>query len=183
MANARKKKNYIHSLQAKGRVALTQSTKHDIIYSHFLQHVGTYVPRQCTLNFSELECETRNLDHLDNPFSEDEIRKVVMSAPKEKSPGPDGYIRLFFSSCWHILKEDLIKATQHFYLMNSQGLHLLNQAYVVLVPKKQNATKVGDFRHISLIHSFAKVLSKLLANRLSPELNQPISMNQTAYVK
>jgi hypothetical protein len=137
MANARKKKNYIHSLQAKGRVALTQSTKHDIIYSHFLQHAGTYVPRQCTLNFSELECETRNLDHLDNPFSEDEIRKVVMSAPKEKSPGPDGYIRLFFSSCWHILKEDLIKATQHFYLMNSQGLHLLNQAYVVLVPKSR----------------------------------------------
>jgi hypothetical protein len=137
MANARKKKNYIHSLQAKGRVALTQSTKHDIIYSHFLQHAGTYVPRQCTLNFSELECETRNLDHLDNPFSEDEIRKVVMSAPKEKSPGPDGYIRLFFSSCWHILKEDLIKATQHFYLMNSQGLHLLNQANVVLVPKSR----------------------------------------------
>jgi hypothetical protein len=94
-----------------------------------------------------------------------------MSAPKEKSPGPDIYIELFFSSCWHILKEDLIKAIQHFYLMNSQGLHLLNQAYVVLVPKKQNATKVGDFRPISLIHSFAKVLSKLLANRLSPELN------------
>jgi hypothetical protein len=94
------------------------------------------VPRQCTLNFSELGWETRNLDHLDNPFSEDEIREVVMSAPKEKSPGPDGYIGLFFCSCWHILKEDLIKAIQHFYLMNSQGLHLLNQAYVVLVPKK-----------------------------------------------
>jgi hypothetical protein len=29
----------------------------------------------------------------------------------------------------------------------------------------------GDFRPISLTHSVAKLLSKLLANRLAPELN------------
>jgi hypothetical protein len=55
--------------------------------------------------------------------------------------------------------------------MNHEGLHLLNQAYVVLIPKKQDASKVSDFRPINLIHSFAKTLSKFLANRLGPKLN------------
>jgi hypothetical protein len=32
------------------------------------------------------------------PISEDEVKKVVMSAPKEKALGPDGFIGSFFFS-------------------------------------------------------------------------------------
>jgi hypothetical protein len=67
--------------------------------------------------------------------------------------------------------------------MNQQRLHLLNKAYMVLIPKKQDATKVSDYRPISLIHSFVKILSKLLANRLGPELNQLVSLNQTTFIR
>lgn len=68
--------------------------------------------------------------------------------PKEKAPGPDGYIGSFFASCWDIIKIDLMAAIQHFYNLNSQNLHFLNQAYVVLIPKKDNPTKVCDYRPI-----------------------------------
>jgi hypothetical protein len=54
---------------------------------------------------------------------------------------------------------------------------------VVLIPKKQEAIRVNDFRPISLIHSFAKILSKFLANRLGPELDHLISINQIAFIK
>jgi hypothetical protein len=54
MPNARKKKKFIHSLESEGRVVLSQEAKQEAIYKHFLQHSGTYVPRQCTLNFFEL---------------------------------------------------------------------------------------------------------------------------------
>jgi hypothetical protein len=67
--------------------------------------------------------------------------------------------------------------------MNHQGLHLLNQTYVVLIPKKQNASKVSDYMPISLIHSFAEILLKLLTNRRGLELNHLISINQTAFIK
>jgi hypothetical protein len=67
--------------------------------------------------------------------------------------------------------------------MNHQDLHLLNQANVVLIPKKNDPLKVSDYRLISLVHSFAKNLSKLLTNRLAPELNHLISINQTAFIK
>jgi hypothetical protein len=136
MTNARKKKNFIHSLQTENVIALTQNAKHEAIYQHFLQHTCTYVPRQCYMNFSELRWEPRNLEHLDLPFTEDEIKEVIMAVPKEKAPCPDGYIDRFFSPCWSTIKVDLTNAVQHFYLMNHPGLHLLNQAFVVLIPKK-----------------------------------------------
>lgn len=43
-------------------------------------------------------------------------------------------------------------------------LHHLNSAYVILLAKKIEALKVKYFRPISLIHSFAKLVTKILAN-------------------
>jgi hypothetical protein len=63
------------------------------------------------------------------------------------------------------------------------NLHLLNSALVTLLPKKSDAAEIKDFRPISLIHSFAKIVTKLLANRLAPMLPELISPNQSAFVK
>lgn len=106
-----------------------------------------------------------------------------MQAPKEKAPGPDGFIGLFFSSCWNIVKREIIQAVDHFYNMNQQGLHLLNQAFVVLIPKKALPTRIGEYRPISLTHSFARIVSKLMANRLAHELQKLISINQMTFIK
>jgi len=40
-----------------------------------------------------------------------------------------------------------------------------------------------DFRPISLVHSFAKLVTKLLANRLAIRLQQLVSPNQSAFIK
>ena len=40
-----------------------------------------------------------------------------------------------------------------------------------------------DFRPISLVHSFAKLVTKLLANRLASRLQQLVSPNQSAFIK
>jgi hypothetical protein len=60
---------------------------------------------------------------------------------------------------------------------------MLNQAYIVLIPKKAFPKKVTDYRPISLVHSFAKIITKILANRLGPELQHLIAINRTAFVK
>jgi hypothetical protein len=72
-----------------------------------------------------------------------------------------------------------------FFLLNQQDLQLLNQAPVVLIPKIGNPQRAGDYRSISLTHSFAKIMSKILANKLPPppQLDQLISINQTAFIK
>jgi hypothetical protein len=42
---------------------------------------------------------------------------------------------------------------------------------------------VKDFQLISLIHNFAKLVAKLLANRLPGKLNEMVAANQSAFVK
>jgi hypothetical protein len=70
------------------------------------------------LNFHELGWELKQLAHLELPFTEDEVREVILQAPEEKTPDPDGLIGLFFSSYWGIIKSDLLNAALQFYLMN-----------------------------------------------------------------
>jgi hypothetical protein len=77
----------------------------------------------------------------------------------------------------------LLRDVHFFYIMNQQDLHYLNQAYVVLIPKKPFPETITDYRPISLIHIFTKIISKILANRLSPELHHLISTNQMAFIK
>ena len=42
---------------------------------------------------------------------------------------------------------------------------------------------VKDFRPISLVQSFAKIFTKLLANRLAGRLHDLVSLNQSAFIK
>jgi len=60
---------------------------------------------------------------------------------------------------------------------------MLNSAYITLIPKKADAEQVKDFRPISLVHSFAKLVTKILANRLACHLNVMVSPSQTAFIK
>ena len=62
-------------------------------------------------------------------------------------------------------------------------MEILNSANIVLLPKKAESLRITDFRPISLIHSIAKIFSKLLANRLAPHLNSLVSNCQSAFIK
>ena len=53
----------------------------------------------------------------------------------------------------------------------------------MLLPKNCNACEPKDYRPITLVHSFGKLLSKLLSIRLAPELRKLIAANQNAYIK
>ena len=59
----------------------------------------------------------------------------------------------------------------------------MNSAYIALLPKKEGAIEVSEFRPISLIHSFAKIISKAMANRLASSLPQLVDRNQSAFVR
>jgi hypothetical protein len=54
---------------------------------------------------------------------------------------------------------------------------------VVLIPKKDNPSRVLDYRPISLTHSFARIVTNILANRLGPELDHLVSINQSAFIR
>jgi hypothetical protein len=61
--------------------------------------------------------------------------------------------------------------------------NLMNTASIVLLPKKNDPVDARDYRPINLMHSAAKILGKLLANRLAPELKTLVSAGQGAFIR
>jgi retron-type reverse transcriptase len=59
----------------------------------------------------------------------------------------------------------------------------INGSHIVLVPKKDNPLRVGDFRPISLLNSSMKILTKILANRLQKIILKFIHINQYGFIK
>jgi hypothetical protein len=59
----------------------------------------------------------------------------------------------------------------------------LNSAYITLIPKKEDAAQVKDFWPISLVYSVAKLITKILGNRLAVRLHEMVSPNKSAFIK
>jgi hypothetical protein len=91
--------------------------------------------------------------------------------PAEKAPRPNSFTGVFYRSCWEIIKNEVMAAFHYFYNQTAGPLPKLNGALLTLIPKSEVAELPGEFRPISLIHSFAKLLSKVLAIRLAPYRN------------
>jgi hypothetical protein len=66
---------------------------------------------------------------------------------------------------------------------DSRGLHVANQALIALLPKRMDAVEVKDFRPISLIHSVAKLVAKVLSARLAPHMPQIVGPHQSAFIR
>lgn len=58
----------------------------------------------------------------------------------------------------------------------------LNAYFLALIPKKVNALDVRDFKPLSLLGVFYKIIAKVLANRLRRVLLRIISESQNAFV-
>ena len=122
----------------------------------------------------QLGVQQHDLSTLDCPFSEEEVWATIKGMPLDKAPGPDGFTGRFYKTCWNIIKGDIMLALEAIQRGHVFKFKLLNTAFITLLPK--------DFRPISLIHSFAKLVTKVMANRLVPLLPTLVPSNQSAFV-
>ena len=83
----------------------------------------------------------------------------------DKASGPDGFSMAFFHHCWRVVERDVLVVFEEFYHHNKFEKSL-NATFIALIPKKNDASNIRDFRPISLVGSLYKILSKVLANRL-----------------
>jgi Reverse transcriptase (RNA-dependent DNA polymerase) len=52
-----------------------------------------------------------------------------------------------------------------------------------MIPKKSDPPTVSDYRQISVLSAIPRIITKILASRLQPHLNDLIHTNQTAFIK
>jgi len=161
---------------------VTHEEKAQCVFQYFNDRLGAQQARAVTVDWNQFELTRHDLQHLEAEFTEDELNATVPDIASDKAPGPDGFIGSFYKASWDIIR-DLLAAANYFYSNHDQHFNLLNNANIVLLPKKEDASTVGDFRPISLSHSVAKIISKMLATRLSSDLDTLVSRAQSAFIR
>jgi hypothetical protein len=85
--------------------------------------------------------------------------------------------------CWDTVKFDIMACFDKLFALSGRGFQGLNQARITLLPKKADTTGLKDYRPISLIHIFTKLVSKRLASRLAPRLGDLVKGNQCVFIR
>jgi exonuclease III len=181
--NARRRKNHIHRLKHNNGWVTEHAQKKEIIHSHFEAVIKKGPPRSYNINWSSIPTTQCDLSELDAPFTEEEVKLAVDNTASDKAPGPDGFTGAFFKTCWNTIKGDIMAVINQFSSLHYNNLHWLNSANIALLPKKEGAEEVSDFRPISLIHAIAKLIAKMMAARLAPHMNKLVSNAQSAFIK
>ncbi|KAJ0901627.1 putative RNA-directed DNA polymerase [Helianthus annuus] len=114
-------------------------------------------------------------------FSEAEVLQAIKSCDGGKAPGPDGFTLKFFKVFWSKLKPWVLSFLNEFHRSGSIGRGY-NSSFIALIPKSKDPIEIANFRPISLVSSFYKILAKMLANRLKLVMDGLSSPTQSAFV-
>ena len=182
-ARHRKRKNFIGKIVVGEQICTSHEDKAAAIDDFYENLLGSCPDREYSINLNELQIVAHDLADLELPFSEEEVWNTIKILPSDKAPGPDGFTGRFYKACWPIIKEDIMLAVSAVWNRKFVNLGVLNSAYITLLPKKDGADQPKDFRPISLVHSFAKLITKMMANRLAGRLQQMVSPIQSAFIK
>ena len=183
MANSHRRRNCIKKVRVNGNwVEDEDSIKREVAASFqcSLSDPGGWRPCLSGLNFKDLGRDAA--DSLEVPFTVEEVFAALSDLNGDKAPGPDGFPIAFWLFCWDFVKEEVMGFFKDFFEHN-KFVRNLNSTFLVLIPKKENAVDINDFRPISLVGGLYKVLAKVLANRLKRVVRQVVSIAQNAFVE
>ena len=128
------------------------------------------------------------IENLNRPITSTEIETVIRNLSTNKSPGTDGFTAEFYQKCRKELTPILLKLfqkiTEEGKLPNSFYEATINQ-----IPKpdkdatkKKKERKKENYRPISLMNTDAKILNKILANRIQKHIRKIIHHDQVDFI-
>lgn len=123
-----------------------------------------------------------DLSNLEAHFSVEEIKGSVFALGAEKALGPDCFPINFFQRFWEVVQTELLVLCKDFYFGRA-NIERINWTCITLIPKVEVPELPSDYRPISLINSTLKIISKILASRLSKVICFLVDNSQSAFIK
>lgn len=114
--------------------------------------------------------------------SQEEIRHAIKHMNPASLTGNDNFTCYFYLACWDIIKVDQCAFVLDFF-QRSYLPRGISDTTLILLPKKLNANQITDFRPISLGNFSGKIVSKILAMRLTRILPSLVDEVHAGFVK
>ena len=114
--------------------------------------------------------------------SEEELKCVLSSFQKDRSPGPDSWTIEFFLELYDLLGQDLLQVVNDTRI-SGRIPACFNSTFIALIPKVDNPLILNEFRPISLCNCIYKVVSKVIASRFKRILLEHISLEQFGFLE
>jgi hypothetical protein len=178
-----KRKNFVARLVDEEQILTSHEDKPACVDQFYTDLLGNSMDREQAIELEALGIPSYDLADLEAPFSKQEVWDAIKCLPSDKAPDPDGFTGTFYKVCRTIIKPDIMDAISVVWGRKFTNFGCLNTAYITLIPKKDGVDNIKGFRPIILVHSFAKLVTKILANRLASKLNVMVSPNKSAFIK
>ncbi|KAK1692257.1 hypothetical protein QYE76_008954 [Lolium multiflorum] len=132
-----------------------------------------------TQDIPQLTQEENNI--LVAEFTEKEVKDAIFQMELNKSPGPDGFPAEFYQTFWEVIKDDLMSMFKQLHSGELQ-LFKLNFGVITLLPKKENAIQIQQYRPICLLNVSFKIFTKVATIRANTVAEKVISPTQSAFM-
>ncbi|XP_021755513.1 uncharacterized protein LOC110720784 [Chenopodium quinoa] len=178
-ASARKKKSTIHGLlDSSGNWCTDEQEIRAMVGEYFANLFSTSSPVEMEVALDGLEQRvTGSMNNVMNAESSDvEIKDTLFQMHPNKAPDVDGMHALCFQKFWHIVGPDIITLVKNWWNGNV-NIDEINRTCIVLIPKCNDPKDMTKFRPISCCNVVYKTISKVLANKIKPFLDDIIFVN------
>ena len=140
--------------------------------------LGPEIVNHPTVLGMKLSVEERN--RLDSPITLSELDDAIKHANKRSAPGIDGVSNVMIRKIW-----DLVRVPLHKYAIccfrKGKLTSTFNTACIKLIPKKGNTKQIKNWRPISLLSCYYKIISTVINSRLGTVIDKVTGRGQKAY--
>lgn len=179
----RRRKNYMFTINHGGQTFTEEEAKAGIVYDYYNDLVGRPFSRRLRINLDALGLPRVDLSDQAEPFTVEEIARIIHATPSDRAPRPDGFSGAFYKVAWEVIRADVVRVFHALWEGDFRSFQHLNASVMVLLHKTEQPEGLKDYRPISLIHSVGKLFAKGLATRLAARISELVQPNQSAFIR
>lgn len=152
------------------------------LYAEELPSSGSADQLRDTLRLIDKTLDEEDCRSVLTPPTEEEIDRMVLDLPNEKSPGLDGVTNEILKRCWTFMRPAYLNMFQAFWTDGKMTTTAL-AGVIKLIPKGQNTNELSKWRPLTMLNHTEKLAAKLVASRIKGVITKLVDPQQTGFIE